>query len=462
MKGKVVVLDTNVLLHDPEAPHRFGNLRVVIPMQVVEEIDRFKKDHSEKGRNARRISRLLDSYRQRGSLADGVMIEGTNKGMLQVIFCQTNALKELPPELGVGGGDNNILAVALEQMRCSGLKEAPEVVLISKDINLRIKADAVGLQAEDYINDNVSIDDLYTGFRELNTDAQTMKTLHDEDQLSLAAVTDPEGQHLQANEGVVMVDQQNNNHTLLARHQANTNTIKSLQWLNRAHLGRIKARNREQSFALDLLLDPSIALVTLVGKAGTGKTLLALAAGLHQIADTHQYARLLVTRPPISLGKDIGYLPGTLEEKLGPWMKPIIDNIDFITGTSPGDDADQPKRQKQREPRNAWADLQGMGLLEVEAINTTRRLSIPNQFLVVDEAQNLTPLEVKTIVTRVGEGTKVVFTGDPYQIDNPYVDAESNGLTWLVEKLKGQPLVGHMTLTKGERSELAELAANIL
>ena len=462
MKGKVVVLDTNVLLHDPEAPHRFGNLRVVIPMQVVEEIDRFKKDHSEKGRNARRISRLLDSYRQRGSLADGVLIEGTNKGMLQVIFCQTNALKELPPELGVGGGDNNILAVALEQMRCSGLKEAPEVVLISKDINLRIKADAVGLQAEDYINDNVSIDDLYTGFRELSTDAQRMKTLHDEDQLSLAALTDAEGQHLQANEGVVMVDQQNNNHTLLARHQANTNTIKSLQWLNRAHLGRIKARNREQSFALDLLLDPSIALVTLVGKAGTGKTLLALAAGLHQVADTHQYARLLVTRPPISLGKDIGYLPGTLEEKLGPWMKPIIDNIDFITGTSPGDDADQPKRQKQREPRNAWADLQGMGLLEVEAINTIRGRSIPNQFLVVDEAQNLTPLEVKTIVTRVGEGTKVVFTGDPYQIDNPYVDAESNGLTWLVEKLKGQPLVGHMTLMKGERSELAELAANIL
>ena len=202
--------------------------------------------------------------------------------------------------------------------------------------------------------------------------------------------------------------------------------------------------------------------MTLVGKAGTGKTLLAIAAGLHQVADTHHYARLLVTRPPISLGKDIGYLPGTLEEKLGPWMKPIIDNIDFITGSSPGGDAEQTKKQRQREPRNAWADLQGMGLLEVEAINTIRGRSIPNQFLVVDEAQNLTPLEVKTIVTRVGEGTKVVFTGDPYQIDNPYVDAESNGLTWLVEKLKGQPLVGHMTLTKGERSELAELAANIL
>jgi PhoH-like ATPase len=462
MKDKTVILDTNVLLHDPEAPNRFGNLKVVIPMQVIEEIDRFKKDHSEKGRNARRVARLLDAYRRRGSLADGVPIEGTKKGILKVAYSRGNSLKELPIELQDGGGDNNILAVAVEQFRCSGLKEAPEVVLISKDINLRIKADAVGLQAEDYINNNISIDDLYTGFRELSTDAQMIKTLHDEDELSIAAITDTEGRHLQANEGVVMVDQQNNNHTLLARHQGISNTLKPLNWLNRAHLGRIKARNREQSFALDLLLDPSIALVTLVGKAGTGKTLLALAAGLHQVADTHQYARLLVTRPPISLGKDIGYLPGTLEEKLGPWMKPIIDNIDFITGTSPGDDADQPKRQKHREPRNAWADLQGMGLLEVEAINTIRGRSIPNQFLVVDEAQNLTPLEVKTIVTRVGEGTKVVFTGDPYQIDNPYVDAESNGLTWLVEKLKGQPLVGHMTLTRGERSELAELAANIL
>ena len=462
MNEKIVVLDTNVLLHDPEAPHRFGDLRVVIPMQVVEEIDRFKKDHSEKGRNARRISRLLDSYRQRGSLAEGVRLEGTEQGKLQVIFCQAQALKELPAELQGGGGDNNILAVAMEQMRCSGLKEAPEVVLISKDINLRIKADAVGLKAEDYINDNVSIDDLYTGFRQLSTDAETMKTLHDEDHLSLSAITDAEWQHLLANEGVVMVDQQNDRHTLLARHQGNSKTIKPLYWLNRVHLGRIKARNREQSFALDLLLDPSIALVTLVGKAGTGKTLLALAAGLHQVADTHQYVRLLVTRPPISLGKDIGYLPGTLEEKLGPWMKPIIDNIDFITGASPGDDAEQTKKPRLRESRNAWADLQGMGLLEVEAINTIRGRSIPHQFLVVDEAQNLTPLEVKTIVTRVGEGTKVVFTGDPYQIDNPYVDAESNGLTWLVEKLKGQPLVGHMTLTKGERSELAELAANLL
>ena len=277
-----------------------------------------------------------------------------------------------------GGGDNNILAVALEQMRCSGLKQAPEIVLISKDINLIINTDAVGLQSEDYVNDNVSIDDLYTGFRELSTDAETIKILHDEDQLPLEAVTDPEAQHLQANECVVLVGQRNESHTLLARHQGNSNNIKPLHWLNRAHLGWIKARNREQSFALDLLLDPFVALVTLVGKAGTDKTLLAIAAGLHQVADTHHYARLFVTRPPISLGKDIGYLPDTLEEKLGHWMKPIIDNIDFITGSSPGEDSEQMKKQQHREPRNALADLQGTGLLEVEAIKTIRGRPIPN------------------------------------------------------------------------------------
>jgi len=462
MTSKVVVLDTNVLLHDPEAPTRFGNRRVVLPMQVVEEVDRFKRDSSEKGRNARRISRLLDAHRVKGNLADGVPIEGTASGILQVAFCRADTLKQLPPELQSGGGDNNILAVALEQIRSGGLQEAPDVLLVSKDINLRIKADAVGLQAEDYINDKVAIDDLYPGVREVSTTGALMQELKQNNHLPTATIQGLEAQPLLPNEGVMLVDEQNRNHTLLARHHGDSGKIRPLSWLERAHLGRIQSRNREQSFALDLLLDPDVSLVTLVGKAGTGKTLLALAAGLHQVADTHDYARLLVTRPPISLGKDLGYLPGTLEEKLGPWMKPIIDNIDFITGTSPGQDTTTKAKGHQRDPRNSWMDLQGMGLLKVEAINTIRGRSIPGQFMVGDEAQNLTPLEVKTIVTRVGEGTKIVFTGDPYQIDNPYVDAESNGLTWMVEKLKGQPLVGHVTLMRGERSALAELAANVL
>jgi PhoH-like ATPase len=211
---------------------------------------------------------------------------------------------------------------------------------------------------------------------------------------------------------------------------------------------------------MDLLLDPGIQLVTLIGKAGTGKTLLALAAGLHMVADERAYDRLLVTRPVIPLGKDIGYLPGDLEEKMGPWMQPIIDNLDFLLGANEGHHG--PSRGGQRAPRNSWTDLKGMGLLEVEAISYIRGRSIPRQYMVVDEAQNLTPHEVKTIVTRVGEGTKIILTGDPYQIDNPYVDAESNGLTWLVERFKGQVLAGHVTLLRGERSALAELAANLL
>ena len=462
MKSSIVVLDTNVLLHDPEAPTRFGPKSVVLPIQVIEEIDRFKRDSSEKGRNARRISRFLDAHREKGNLADGVPLEGTQGGTLQVSFCRQETLKQLPIELQGGGGDNNILAVALEKMRCSGLQEPPDVLLVSKDINLRIKADAVGLNAEDYVNDNVAIDDLYPGFREITTAAEVIKKLQNEEEITIEDIKTLKGNPFHPNEGVMLINEQNKNHTFLCRHQGDSGTLKSLQWLQRARLGRIKARNREQHFALDILLDPNVALVTLVGKAGTGKTLLALAAGLHQVADTQHYARLLVTRPPISLGRDLGYLPGTLEEKLGPWMKPIIDNIDFITGTVPGQDKRQRSKQQAHEPRNSWTDLQGMGILEVEAINTIRGRSIPNQFMVVDEAQNLTPLEVKTIVTRVGEGTKIVFTGDPFQIDNPYVDAESNGLTWLVEKLKGQPLVAHTTLLQGERSALAELAANVL
>jgi len=262
-----------------------------------------------------------------------------------------------------------------------------------------------------------------------------------------------------ANEGVTLVNQAQPNHTLLARYDGRSGTLHPLQRAPRVRLGRIQPRNREQTFALDLLLDPAIPLVTLIGKAGTGKTLLALAAGLHQVADERLYDRLLVTRPVIPLGKDIGFLPGDLEEKMGPWMQPIIDNLEFLLG---GGEENPTHRTSQRQARNSWADLKGMGLLEVEAISDIRGRSIPRQFMVVDEAQNLTPHEVKTIVTRVGQGTKIVLTGDPYQIDNPYVDTESNGLTWVVERFKGQPLAGHMTLTRGERSELAELAANLL
>ena len=453
---KTFVLDTNVLLHDPAALTRFEDNNILIPIEVVEEIDRFKRDPAEKGRNARQVSRLLDGLRAQGNLADGVP-NGEQGGTLKVVFCRAETLSQLPPELKAGNGDNNILAVALEEQRLQAvLGSKPPVVLVTKDTNLRIKADAVGLIAQDYTSDRVDIGDLYPGFCEVWVDAEQM------DRVKLPPGLAVEGlvleAPLQANEGVTLIDRAQPAHTLLARYNAASTSLQPLHRAPKAKLGRIQSRNREQTFALDLLLDPEIQLITLVGKAGTGKTLLALAAGLHQVADERLYERLLVTRPVISLGKEIGFLPGDLDEKMGPWMQPIIDNLDFLL--SGGEAAG--RGSSNRAPRSNWTDLKGMGLLDVEAISYIRGRSIPRQFMVVDEAQNLTPHEVKTIVTRVGEGTKIVLTGDPYQIDNPYVDAESNGLTWLVERFKGQPLAGHVTLQRGERSELAELAANLL
>lgn len=458
---KTFVLDTNVLLHDPLALTRFEDNHIVIPIEVVEEIDRFKRDPAEKGRNARQVSRLLDELRAKGNLAEGVP-NGDQGGSLVVVFCRSETLATLPPELKAGNGDNNILAVALEQQQLGAvIGDQPPVVLVTKDTNLRIKADAVGLIAQDYTSDRVDIADLYPGFCELWVSAEQMDRVKLAPGLELDGLSLPAP--LQANEGVTLIDQAQPAHTLLARFNGATASLQPLQHAPKAKLGRIQPRNREQSFALDLLLDPAIQLVTLVGKAGTGKTLLALAAGLNQVADERIYERLLVTRPVISLGKEIGFLPGDLEEKMGPWMQPIIDNLDFLLG---GDEQAKggsgPARAGHRPARGNWNDLKSMGLLEVEAISYIRGRSIPRQYMVVDEAQNLTPHEVKTIVTRVGEGTKIVLTGDPYQIDNPYVDAESNGLTWLVERFKGQPLAGHVTLQRGERSPLAELAANLL
>ncbi len=469
---KTFVLDTNVLLHDPAALTRFQDNHVVVPIEVVEEIDRFKRDPSEKGRNARQISRLLDDLRGKGNLAEGVTIDDSTGGTLKVVFCRAETLAQLPPELRSGNGDNNILAVALEQRLQEVMGSRTPVVLVTKDTNLRIKADAVGLTAQDYTSDKVAIDDLYPGFCELWVAAELMDQVKTASGLPLSALPPLPGKSagggttgdaaaptLVANEGVTLVDQIQPNHTLLARYDGRDQALHPLQRVNKAKLGRIQPRNREQTFALDLLLDPAVQLVTLIGKAGTGKTLLALAAGLNQVADEHLYDRLLVTRPVIPLGKEIGFLPGDLEEKMGPWMQPIIDNLDFLLG---GHEGPLSTRGSQRGNRSNWEDLKAMGLLEVEAISYIRGRSIPRQFMVVDEAQNLTPHEVKTIVTRVGQGTKIVLTGDPYQIDNPYVDAESNGLTWLVERFKGQTLAGHVTLSRGERSELAELAANLL
>jgi PhoH-like ATPase len=439
---KIFVLDTNVLLHDPSAIFRFEDNEVVLPMTVIEELDRFKKQPEVTGRNARQASRMLDELRQQGHLIEGVTIN--SGGSLRVAVCNRETLRDLPAELESDRGDNAILAMARELKRQC---QCP-VVLVSKDINLRIKADALGLDAEDYKTDKVDLEELYSGTAEVEVTAEQIAQLFELGGILLPGNFYP-------NQALTLTDMANPNHTALAMVQGESGKIVPLTKLPRSGVSRIHARNREQSFAFDLLLQDSIQLVTLVGQAGTGKTLLAIAAGLQKVADEHLYNRLLISRPVVPMGRDIGYLPGDINEKLTPWMQPLYDNFDLIFGT-------QNPEGKPAYWRRGHQELVERGLLQIEPLTYIRGRTIPQQFLIVDEAQNLTPHEVKTILTRAGEGTKVVLTGDPDQIDNPYVDAASNGLTYIVEKFKDEPLAGHITLKKGERSPLAERSAALL
>ena len=436
---KTFVLDTNVLLHDPQALFRFEDNDLVIPMTVVEEIDRFKKELSETGRNARQFSRIMDSLRSQFKLIDGAMLD--TGGQLRVLLYTEEQLKRLPPELRMDRGDNRILAVALEEKSRS---ETP-VIFVTKDTNLRIKADAVGLTAEDYSSDKVSLEDLYSGTAEAHLTKEDVDLFYNQGFLAL------EAEYL-SNQCLTLMDAANPSHTALARYNRALKQAETLLRCPKEGLWGIHPRNREQQFAFDMLLNDDIQLVTLVGKAGTGKTLLAIAAGLHKSADEGQYSRLLVSRPIFPLGRDLGYLPGDVEEKLSPWMQPIFDNVELLLGAV----------EEGSKRKRGYKELVDLGLLEIEPLTYIRGRSIPKQFMIVDEAQNLTPHEIKTIITRAGEGTKIVLTGDPYQIDNPYIDSSSNGLTYVVEKFKGEDIAGHVTLDKGERSCLAELAANLL
>ncbi len=437
---KTYVLDTNVLLHDPQAFLKFSDNTVIVPLTVIEEIDRFKKEQSETGRNARQISRMIDEFRLTAKLVEGVPLE--NGGLLKVAIYNTALLQKLPPELRAERGDNCILAVA------KGLQDdMPDerVIFVTKDINLRIKADTIGMRAEDYQNDKVSLEDLYTGSTELLVDKEHVDLFYSQGYLD----TDVE---LFANQGVTLVNEANPSQTALGRYDAVRRQLVPLIKIPKEGVWGIIPRNREQHFALDLLLNDEIQLVSLVGKAGTGKTLLAIAAGLLKTADENAYHRLLVSRPVFPMGRDLGFLPGDVEEKLAPWMQPIFDNVELLLSSY--DEVGKRKR--------GYRELIDMGLMEIEPLTYIRGRSIPKQYMIVDEAQNLTPHEIKTIITRAGEGTKIVLTGDPQQIDNPYVDSASNGLSYSVERLKGQEIAGHSTLSRGERSPLAELAANLL
>lgn len=317
------------------------------------------------------------------------------------------------------------------------------VELVTKDINLRIKADVFGIVAKDYEPEKVSFEEMYNGHTEITVNSEMINQFYEEKLLPI-----PDSEKLFANQYIIAKDASNPNHSAIGRYDLAKKAMVPLISMNEGIWG-IHPRNVEQSFALDCLLNDEILFVSLVGKAGTGKTLLALAAGLYKTLDDGRFQRLLVSRPIFPMGRDIGYLPGDVEQKLNPWMQPIFDNVEFLMG------ADKKAAGRAQE-------LMNQGMLNIEPLTYIRGRSIPNQFLIVDEAQNLTPHEIKTIVTRAGQGTKVVLTGDCYQIDNPYVDSATSGLTYSVERFKGHPISAHNTLEKGERSELAELAANIL
>jgi len=436
---KIFVIDTNVLLHDPKAIFSFQDNDIVIPIVVIEELDKFKKGIDEIGRNARQVSRILDDFRQKGKLSQGVQLDGG--GNLRVELNHQSP-ECLPSELIAAKADNRILATALNLKH----DDLP-VILVTKDTNLRIKADALGLMAEDYETDTVTLDELYSGETEFLVAPGAIDEFYAHGELPIL-------EHKPfPNQFALLKNSANPSQTALARFVKQKNVFVPITNAKHGVWG-INAKNKQQQFALDLLLNDDIRLVTLVGKAGTGKTLLALAAGLDKTIEARSFQRLVVSRPVFPMGKDIGFLPGDIEEKLRPWMQPIRDNLDFLVGSSGG-----PGRVKGKKDLQSLFDL---GMIEVEPLTYIRGRSMPNQYLIVDEAQNLTPHEIKTIITRAGEGTKVVLTGDPYQIDNPYIDSSSNGLTFVVERFKEESIAGHITLVKGERSDLAELAATLL
>lgn len=461
---KTYVLDTNVLLHNPNAPFVFQENDVIIPLAVIEEIDNKKRRQDEIGRNAREISRRLDALRNQGDLNKGVGLPGGGKLRIEV---NHRGLESLPEHLDVldnAKPDNRILAVALNLARENGNGNGNghkngKVVLVSKDLNLRLKADVLGVRAEDFTNDKIDLGHLYSGQAELAVTQDQLDALFGQKRLELGGDLG-----LQPHQMVMLKGGRNGQGSALARFV--DGALTPLNVANRPECFGVRARNKEQTFALELLLDERIKVVTLAGGAGTGKTLVALAAGLEMVVEEGRYNKLLVTRPVIPLdGQDIGYLPGDKEEKIRPWMQPIYDNLQFLFGFAR---PPQPSLFKGKNGGNGKAGvepedyLQLTGQLELEALTYIRGRSIPGQYILVDEAQNCTAHTIKTLLTRVGEGSKIVFTGDVEQIDHPYLDSDSNGFTILVEKLKHSPLAGHVTLTKGERSEVAELGAKCL
>lgn len=441
---KIFVLDTNVLLHDPNSVYSFEDNEVVIPAVVLEEIDSKKRNIDEIGRNARYVSRLLDGLRAKGRLYDGVALDTGGSIKVELNHKSFNKTQELFGEMT---NDNRILSVALNYDHEEKQKEdSRPVILVSKDTLVRIKADVLGIIAEDYLTDRIpSFNDMYSGYVTIYVHPSIIDGFYSNRYLMADSLNG--SYHFYPNEFILLKDEMGSSKSALLKVSPDTKRLEALHLSNDPVWG-IGARNAQQRMALELLLNDDVSLVTITGKAGTGKTLLALAAGLMKVEDEHKYKKLLIARPVVPMGKDIGYLPGEKEEKLRPWMQPIYDNLEFLFDTKKSGDIDK--------------ILMGLGSIQVEALTYIRGRSIPGQFIIIDEAQNLSKHEVKTIVSRVGEGSKIILMGDPEQIDHPYLDATSNGLTYVVERFKQEAISGHITLEKGERSRLAQLAADLL
>lgn len=462
---KAYVLDTNVLLSDPTAFTSFAEHDVIIPLAVLEELDRHKSRQDEVGKNARQVSRALDEFRTRGlNLMSGVPLK--DGGRLRVVTIEADLLAELPEELRAVKVDNIIIGFMRKLLKSNGVCDDTETaVLVSKDINVRLKCDSLGIRCEDYKKMRVTADqqEFYRGVDVVLVPIEIVDQFYSEKQIKLS---DPAlaAKKFYPNEIIVLKHVSQDQTTKSAITRVVGNHLVPVTKIDNAF--GLCPRNKEQSFSLDLLFDPSVKLLTLVGPSGTGKTLLTLAAALHQLkgvgtTEQAKYDKLIVTRPVQPVGKDIGFLPGTMQEKMEPWIAPVRDNLNFLVSSKKT--SGRKATNNQGKGNDAYLSImQERGLIEIEAITFIRGRSIPNAFIVIDEAQNLSMHELKTIVTRVGDGTKIVLTGDIEQIDNVHVDAFTNGLTCAVEKFKDYPIAGHVTLLRGERSELATLASKIL
>lgn len=435
MDRKTFVIDTNVLLHDPTSLEQFGNNDVVIPLAVLEELDALKRYRDELSKNARAVLRYFDSLRQvgTGDLHKGVTLPSGTFIRIQIeIKTQLNANISFPL-------NNNAYRILMAA--CFLVEKGERVVVVSKDLTMRVKAKAIGLEAEDYENLKFSYESIYPGIRKLTLPKEQIDLFYKNGEIELP------GEQLLPNEYCVMTAPENA--SAIGKFQASSKRVVPLLKMT-SNIWGLHPLNVEQRCALDMLLRDDIRLVTLLGKAGTGKTLLALAAGLRKVFDEGVYSKILISRPIVPLGRDIGYLPGYKEEKLMSWMQPIYDNLEFLCAST------------AHEPSDALRFVTESNKLEMEAVTYIRGRSLPKIYMIIDEAQNLTPHEVKTIISRAGKDTKVVLTGDPSQIDNPYLDKDSNGLTYTVGCFREQRLFGHISMEKTERSELAALAAEIM